>query len=519
MGLPAFRPGQERLIRAVLAGKDALGILPTGGGKSVCFQLPAFLLEGTVVVVSPLISLMEDQLGRARALGLEAHALSAALPSSLRKRIIADARDGGIDLLFLSPERLHLPEFSSAIPHIPFSLVAIDEAHCISLWGQDFRPAYLRIGKIRSRLKVPFLALTATATPRVREEIRQRLRLRNPVSVVGSFDRPNLVWSVGSASSPKEKVGQIRRALREREGASIVYTSTRKTVEGVTRALTSRGLPAMGYHAGLPPSVRSRIQGHFLKDPSPIVVATNAFGMGIDRPDVRLVLHYQIPGSLEAYYQEAGRAGRDGREAWCLALFGNRDRFIHDRFIAMSHPPTKVLEEALRTLMNRFDLHQENMVPEEDLKHLLAGKTTPYEGLAILQALVRCRALLLGELPPSPGSDSLARMNSPTDLGSSMRGEHGKRYSLTLVSSSLRAGPYSRHRSAREAQMEAVMNYAQARGCRRSVLLGYFGEAGGPGGCGKCDRCLSERGRSRAGISSLLRLGAFPGLFGKGGRT
>lgn len=501
MGFSGFRPGQERLVRAVLAGKDALGILPTGGGKSVCFQLPAFLLPGTVIVVSPLISLMEDQVGRARALGLEAHALSAALPSFSRKRIVADACAGGIDLLFVSPERLHLPEFSSALPRIPVSMLAIDEAHCISLWGHDFRPAYLRIGEMRSKLQVPFLALTATATPAVRREIHQRLRLRDPVSVVGSFDRPNLVWNVRPASRAREKIGLLRGTLRGREGASIIYASTRKAVEGITRALTSRGLPAMGYHAGLPNSVRSRIQTHFLEDPAPVVVATNAFGMGIDRGDVRLVLHYQIPGSLEAYYQEAGRAGRDGDPAECLVLFGIRDRFIHDRFIALSHPSARVLDDTLKTLVGRLGLRQETTVPEGDLGDLLGLKTTPREALAILEALGRCGALFLEDSTPSPDS------------------VFGKRYSLTLLSSSARSESLSQHRSAREAQMDAVLEYAGASGCRKRVLLSYFGEEVTRGSCGMCDRCRNKRGIREVVHFPFPDLRALQALLRRGSRA
>ena len=410
----------------------------------------------------------------------------------------------------MSPERLHLPEFASSLSQISFSLVAIDEAHCISLWGHDFRPAYLRIGQIRRRLRVPFLALTATATPTVREEIRQRLRLRDPVSVVGSFDRPNLMWRVMPASSPREKVNRIRTALGRRKGASIIYAATRKAVEGVTRALTSRGLPAMGYHAGLPASVRSRIQTCFLDDTSPVVVATNAFGMGIDRSDVRLVLHYQIPGSLEAYYQEAGRGGRDGEQASCIALFGTRDRFIHDRFIALSHPPRKVLEATFRGLQDHLNLGREVVVHAPDLGSLMPRKTTPQEAFSILDALGRCGTIRMEELPaPWVCDPSHAEVLSrPTGAD--------RRYALTLISSSLNSDSLSKHRSAREAQLNAVLTYAETSSCRRNVLLEYFGEAGPATGCGRCDRCRTREwwgGREKS-LSQWL-----PGLLGRGSRA
>ncbi len=291
LGHPAFRPGQERLIRAVMEGRDALGILPTGGGKSVCFQLPAFLLPGMVLVVSPLISLMEDQVGRARKAGLKAEVLNAALSGPERRRVLRESEEGVVRLLLVSPERLHLPAFVAALPRLPISLLAVDEAHCISQWGHDFRPAYLRIGELRSQIPVPVLALTATAIHRVRDEIQSRLRLRNPVRVVGSFDRPNLSWEVGETRGHGEKMARLHGLLRGREGANIIYAGTRKTVEAVRRSLAARGLPALSYHAGLPPAIRTEVQDRFLHDPAPVVVATNAFGMGIDRADVRSVYH------------------------------------------------------------------------------------------------------------------------------------------------------------------------------------------------------------------------------------
>ena len=488
LGHTAFRPGQEGLIRAVLDGRDALGILPTGGGKSVCFQLPAFLLPGMVLVVSPLISLMEDQVGRARTAGLKAEVLNAAISGPERRRVLTESENGVVQLLLVSPERLHLPAFVGALPSLPISLLAVDEAHCISHWGHDFRPSYLRIGELRSQIPAPVLALTATATHRVREEIQARLRLRSPVRVVGSFDRPNLIWEVREARGHREKMHQLHGLLRGRKGANIVYASTRKTVEAVRRSLAARGLPALSYHAGLPPSVRTATQDRFLHDSAPVVVATNAFGMGIDRASVRSVLHYQLPGSLEAYYQEAGRAGRDGAEARCVALSGKRDREVHDRFLALAYPEETRLRRLHRYLTARFQVNEEAWIPKEELEHALGRKVGEEGALATLRALARCKALVFEE--PEEAAVGLT---------------------LTLQSSSLTLEPLERLRLIQESQVAAILSYASGRSCRRRALLAYFGEKTEKASCGKCDRC-----RNGAGRRLFPGIWLPPGLFGKG---
>ena len=502
LGFSDFRPGQERLIRAVLQGRDALGILPTGGGKSVCFQLPAFLLRGLVLVVSPLISLMEDQVGRARAAGLRAEVLTASLSPHERRRVLAESLAGAVQLLLVSPERLLLPGFAAALPEIPISILAIDEAHCISLWGHDFRPSYLRIGEIRGRTRAPVMALTATATPRVREEIRARLRLRQPVQVVGSFDRPNLSWEVKKGRNHREKVLRLRELLAGRGGANIVYAPTRKTVEAVRRSLAARGLPALAYHAGLPASIRSQAQDRFLGDPAPIVVATNAFGMGIDRPDVRSVLHYQLPGSLEAYYQEAGRAGRDGATARCVALFGPGDRRVHDRFLASTYPDERLLRRVHRHLAHRLPPGEEIRVPLGGIREALGGRAGIEEVQASLVALARCGALALAD-PEETGMEQGHSAGSGSTPGTD-------RVAVTLLSSTPRLGIIARLRAARAEQVEAVQRYAGGRGCRRRFLLAYFGEGSEILGCGSCDRC---RDQPRRGFH--LALGFPRGLFGR----
>lgn len=472
LGYTAFRPGQEKLIQAVLDGRDALGILPTGGGKSVCFQLPAFLLPGIVLVVSPLISLMEDQVGRARRAGLRAAALNASLSVSQRSRILERARNGWVRLLLVSPERLHLPGFDQILSRLPVSLLAVDEAHCISQWGHAFRPSYLKIGEVRSRVTAPVLALTATATPRVREEIQARLGLDRPVRVVGSFDRPNLRWEVRRAGTHQEKVTELYRLLRGRRGATIVYASTRKAVEGVRRDLASRGLPTSAYHAGLPPNLRTDVQSRFLGDPAPVVVATNAFGMGIDRADVRSVLHYQLSGSLEAYYQEAGRAGRDGHPARCVALLGRHDRQIHDRFVAEAYPKEKLLLRVHRSLTRRYRMGEEVRFSRRDLKRIVGRRLSWEEVLSVLRALARSGALTLEE-------------------------PEGLPVVLTLSSLVPRLERLRALRSIQKGQVESVLRYASGKGCRLRALLSYFGEDMGVVSCGRCDWCRRAFGRTR----------------------
>ena len=519
LGHPAFRPGQEDLIRAVLHGRDALGILPTGGGKSVCFQLPAFLLPGLVLVISPLISLMEDQVARARSAGLEAEVLNSALSEEDRRQVLARALAGEIRLLLVSPERLHVPGFQSALPRLPVSLLAVDEAHCISQWGHDFRPWYLRIGEARSWLSAPVLALTATATPRVREEIASRLRLQDPFRVVGSFDRPNLTWEVQAACGHGEKMQAIRTLLRGREGASIIYASTRKAVEAIRRDLASRGLPALAYHAGLSPGHRTEVQDQFLHAAAPVVSATNAFGMGIDRSDVRMVVHYQLPGSLEAYYQEAGRGGRDGAPARCVALFDPRDRRIHDRFVALSHPREEDLRRLHGHLRTRYPLHETLEVPVRDLERAL-GPTGRERVLPGLRALARSGALSLEE-PEAPAPEPI-RAGDPGGARRSpgrQRGEAGFGSEVLTICLHAAAPDLETLRELRaiaRGQVESVVDYAGGRKCRRRMLLGYFGEHVPEPRCHGCDQCrrtLGLRVRSAARLvtrsaSTLLALGA-----------
>ena len=323
-GYTAFRPHQIEIVKGILGGHDSLSIMPTGGGKSLCFQLPSHLMDGVCVVISPLISLMKDQVDAACANGLRAAALNSSLSPGEHRAVREALASGELDLLYISPERLSAPGFWDALALWPVSFFAVDEAHCISQWGHDFRPDYLALSGLVERFpQCPVAAFTATATPEVERDILSRLGLREPRLIRASFDRPNLFYHV----LPKEEPhAQLLSFLGGHEGESgIVYRSTRRKAEETAAFLQKKGVKAEAYHAGLPDAERMRVQEAFRRDECPVVVATVAFGMGIDKPDVRFVAHLDLPKNVEGYYQETGRAGRDGDPAHCLLLYSAAD--------------------------------------------------------------------------------------------------------------------------------------------------------------------------------------------------
>ncbi len=324
-GYPSFRPGQEALIGAVLSGRDAAGILPTGAGKSLCYTIPALLLPGTAVVVSPLISLMNDQVRQLERRGIPAACLHSGMDGDTRRKTLRAFRGGALRLLFVSPERLSSRRFREAAARCRISLLAVDEAHCILTWGHDFRPAYRKIPSFLAALpaRPVIAAFTATARREDAEEIGRLLLMRSPLIVMTTFDRPNLFYAV---SRPAGKLGAALSFLREhRSCAGIVYCGTRRSVTLLSRRLAREGFPNRPYHAGLPVKEREEAQRAFTEGAVPLIVATNAFGMGIHKDDIRFVLHYEMPADPESYYQEAGRAGRDGKRADCLLLSGPDD--------------------------------------------------------------------------------------------------------------------------------------------------------------------------------------------------
>jgi len=331
-GYDSFRPLQEEIIRDALAGRDVFALLPTGGGKSLCFQLPALLRDGLTVVISPLIALMKDQVDGLTASGIPATFLNSTLGETESRARLRGLYNGEFRLLYVAPERLMLPSFLERLKSWPVQLVAIDEAHCISEWGHDFRPDYRQLAGLRDHLpEVPLMALTATATGRVREDIIRLLRLRNPTHYVASFNRPNLLYRVRPKQSAYE---QVRALLREHAPSSgIVYCQSRKSCDALAERLRTEGIAARPYHAGLVDTERSTHQEQFLRDDVRVICATIAFGMGINKPNVRFVVHYDLPKNVEGYYQETGRAGRDGLPSECLLLFTPGDVVKYGRFI------------------------------------------------------------------------------------------------------------------------------------------------------------------------------------------
>ena len=337
-GHEAFRPGQEVMVNALTHHRDALGVMPTGAGKSMCYQVPALMMPGVAIVISPLISLMADQVAALKSAGVPAAYLNSSLTPRQMDLAMQRARQGAYKIIYVAPERLETPSFQAMAQAMPISLLAVDEAHCVSQWGQDFRPVYLRIADFVDSLPTrPVMgAFTATATERVRQDIIRLLRLQNPETVTTGFDRPNLYFEV---IRPKNRDAALMDILRRKRGESgIVYCATRKAVEQVCDKLIRAGIDATRYHAGLSDEERKENQEKFQYDTCPVMVATNAFGMGIDKSNVRFVIHYQMPRSMEAYYQEAGRAGRDGEAAECILLYNGSDIFTAKWMIEHTEP-------------------------------------------------------------------------------------------------------------------------------------------------------------------------------------
>ena len=334
-GYDSFRPGQQGIVEALLAGRDVLGVMPTGAGKSVCYQIPAALSPGATLVISPLISLMRDQVDALNDLGMPAAFINTTQTPDEQAMVFAQAAAGQIKLLYVAPERLETGRFRDFAARTPISLIAVDEAHCVSQWGQDFRSSYLGIGDFIAGLpqRPPVGAFTATATERVRRDIVGLLGLRNPAVTVTGFDRPNLYFDVVKLETKYKAAWVARYVADHPDESGIVYCATRKTTEALTDTLNQMGHPAVAYHGGMSPDAREAAQRDFITDKVPVVVATNAFGMGIDKSNVRYVIHHNLPESIEAYYQEAGRAGRDGEPSRCTLLWNESDIVTRRRLL------------------------------------------------------------------------------------------------------------------------------------------------------------------------------------------
>lgn len=379
-GHDSFRPGQETLVNAILTGHDVLGVMPTGAGKSVCYQVPAMLLPGLTLVISPLISLMQDQVVALRQSGIEAACIHSGMEEQEYWNIVQGARLGQYKLLYVSPERLETDGFLSLVSGIRVSLVAVDEAHCVSQWGQDFRPSYLRIAAFLEKLspRPPVGAFTATATGQVKQDIARLLELRDPVSITTGFDRPNLYFAV---ERPRDKDRFVEDYILDHPDKSgIVYCATRKTVEMVCNQLRRAKIAATRYHAGLEAEERRKNQEDFVYDRRRVMVATNAFGMGIDKSNVGFVIHYNMPKNIENYYQEAGRAGRDGSSAECILLYSLGD-VQTARFLIQNSHDNEELSEEQAVQIQRLDLQRlDRMVAYCKTTRCLRGFLLEYFG-------------------------------------------------------------------------------------------------------------------------------------------
>jgi ATP-dependent DNA helicase RecQ len=351
-GFDKFRPGQEEAIDAILAGRDVLVVMPTGGGKSLIYQLPALVLDGVTIVVSPLIALMKDQVDSMTRIGIPATFINSTISPDEAKERLSLVKQGFYKLLYIAPERFYNDEFLKLLGEIKVDLFAVDEAHCISQWGHDFRPSYMRLARALEICgRPPVAALTATATPEVKEDIAKQLQMKDPAKVITGFARPNLQFAVVKAADA-QKVVLIADAVESVEGSGIVYVGTRAKAEEITDYLLGRDIEAVFYHAGMDPESRSWTQENFIKGKTKVIVATNAFGLGIDKKDVRFVIHHDMPGTIEAYYQEAGRAGRDGQPSLCLLFFAPKDRFLREFFIKGDNPAPETVLEIYQNLTN-----------------------------------------------------------------------------------------------------------------------------------------------------------------------
>ncbi len=357
-GFTAFRPGQREIIEAILRGRDVLGILPTGSGKSLCYQLPAVASSAVTLVISPLVALMHDQVSALQQRGIPSTAITSTLGSEEIAYRLRSAQLNHVRLLYIAPERLESTGFLEHLRRINVERIVVDEAHCISQWGHDFRPAYMRIRNLVHVIgRKQIVALTATATPRVQHDILAQLGMRDPYVHIENFDRPNLGFCVEECPPSKgyqQKAARVADAVERCRGAAIIYVGTRRATEIISAHLRSFGINARSYHAGMPDAMRLNVQEWFMADSTPVLVATVAFGMGIDKPDVRLVAHCDLPLSIENYYQEAGRAGRDGRDATCLLLYSHGDERLQRRLIESQFPPRRLVEETYNLIAERL---------------------------------------------------------------------------------------------------------------------------------------------------------------------
>ncbi|GAC1430979.1 MAG: RecQ family ATP-dependent DNA helicase [Candidatus Velthaea sp.] len=477
-GFEHFHPGQEEVINRIMDGDDALAILATGAGKSLCYQLPALMLPGTTIVVSPLIALMKDQIDMLRERGVQdVVALNSTLTEDQEAAAVARIASGTIKIVFVTPEKLEDDAFVSILRSLTIPLFVVDEAHCISAWGHDFRPAYLNLGRVITQLGNPsVLALTATATPAVREDILFQLGIPDVKPIVKGFDRPNLRYEVKRADSDSAKLKLLRELFENGlEGTGIIYTATIKNALEVQKYLQDAlDLPAAVYHSKLQKQDRVSVHELFMQENIKAVVATNAFGLGIDKPNIRFVVHYDLPGSVEAYTQEAGRAGRDGNLSRCILLYRMSDTRVQNYFLTGKYPDVEEVQKVFGTL--EFFGGQEGGVSLTDLRKI---SQLPLTKLKVILALLKKSDFIEASSRAKYTLTESARQN--------------RELVLNLAN-------YETKKSYDQSKLAMMLQYAENSSCRRRFILNYFGEDFEAENCGACDNCLhGNRSRQLSG--------------------
>ncbi|HEY1884339.1 MAG TPA: ATP-dependent DNA helicase RecQ [Candidatus Cybelea sp.] len=474
-GFDDFHPGQEDVVSRVLAGQDTLAILATGAGKSLTYQLPALLLEGTTVVVSPLIALMKDQLDMLRERGItDVVALNSTLSEDQELRARERIASGTLRIVYTTPEKLEDEAFLRLLKSIAVPLFVVDEAHCISQWGHDFRPAYLALGSVIAALGHPtVLALTATATPSVREDILYQLGLDQVKPIVRGFDRPNLIYEARKADKEADKLRILSTLFTgddALEGTGIIYTATIKNALDVQHYLrTELGIPAAVYHSKLHKEDRTSVHNLFMDEAIRAVVATNAFGLGIDKPNIRFVLHYDLPGSLEAYTQEAGRAGRDGLDSRCILIYRMSDTRVQNYFLTGKYPDVEEVQRVFGTI--EVFGNQPGGVSMVDLRKILQ---LPLTKLKVILALLKKSGYIEHAGKSAYGLTEAVRKHR--DL------------ILNLAN-------YDTKKSYDQSKLAMMLQYAETVSCRRRFILNYFGEDFDRTNCGACDNCIAALAR------------------------